>query len=38
LVVECDAGGECEEALQDAFAQAEQGAGAVALERERITP
>src|SRR5579862_2611154 len=36
LVVEDDAGGEGEEALEDAFAQAGEGAGAVAFEGEQV--
>src|SRR5437660_2210867 len=36
LVVEVDAGGEAEEALQDPFAQAGEGAGAVAFEGEQV--
>ncbi len=36
LVVECDGGGEADEALQDAFAQAGECAGAVAFEREDV--
>src|SRR6059058_694339 len=36
LVVEGDAGGEGEEALEDAVSDAEQGAGAVAFEREQL--
>src|SRR5438094_2938828 len=36
LVVEADAGGEAEEALEDAFADAGEGAGAVALEGEQV--
>src|SRR5215210_6813602 len=36
LVVERDRGGEAEEALQDAFAQAGEGTGAVAFECERV--
>src|ERR1700748_3286336 len=34
LVVEGDAGGECEEALENAFFDASEGAGAVTFERE----
>ncbi|MFN8187576.1 MAG: hypothetical protein U0R69_10935 [Gaiellales bacterium] len=36
LVVAADAGGEAEEALQDAFFDAGQGAGAVAFEGEQV--
>src|ERR687890_751187 len=36
LVVEGDGGGQAAEALQDAFAQAGQGAGAVAFEGEQV--
>src|SRR6266496_4663995 len=36
LVVEGDAGGEAEEALQDPFAEAGEGAGAVAFEGEQV--
>ena len=36
LVVEGDAGGEGEEALEDAFAEAVEGAGAVAFEGEEV--
>src|SRR4051812_14244760 len=35
-VVEVDAGGECEQALQDAGAQVAQGAGAVAFEAQQV--
>src|ERR1700737_471606 len=35
LVIEADAGGEAEEALQDPFAQAGEGAAAVAFEGDR---
>jgi len=34
FVVEDDAGGECEDALEDAFSDAVEGAGAVAFEGE----
>src|SRR6266576_5717210 len=36
LVVEVDAGGEAEEAVKDAFAQAGEGAGAVAFQGEQV--
>jgi hypothetical protein len=36
LVVEADRGGEADEALEDAFAQAGEGAGSVALECEDV--
>ena len=36
LVVECDCGGEAEHALQDAFSEAWEGAGAVAFEGEDV--
>src|SRR5215210_7333133 len=36
LVVERDAGGEAEEALEDAFFDAGEGAGAVPFEREQV--
>ena len=36
LVVEGDAGGEGEEALEDAFSEAVEGAGAVAFEGEEV--
>src|SRR5271170_3999625 len=36
LVVESDGGGQAAEAREDSFAQAGQGAGAVAFEREQV--